>query len=78
MSNASTCPHCGEASVYRHRSVLAGGAGGPDLLPGLGGLREPADFTVLLCADCGLTRFLASEEACSKLPISALWTRVPT
>ncbi|MGE3313939.1 MAG: hypothetical protein AB7O26_02405 [Planctomycetaceae bacterium] len=48
---------------------------GPALLPGLGGWWSAADFSVVVCGGCGLTRFFASLAALEKLPGSDRWIR---
>jgi hypothetical protein len=45
-------------------------------LPGLGSFLTPAQFRVVLCADCGLTRFFAEPGALTKLIKSRAWRRV--
>lgn len=81
MSNESNCPNCGRETIYGARDVPSRGPGRfgwghLSLLPGLGHFFTPANFTILLCADCGLTRFFADAEACSNLPTSSAWKRV--
>lgn len=78
MRNESKCPNCAGEEIYMARDVSSGGGYGPRLLPGLGPFLSVATFTLLVCADCGLTRLLASEEACAKLGTSALWSKVPS
>ncbi len=46
------------------------------MLPGLGGFFSPATFIVVVCSDCGLTRFYAPPEARAKLEGSKKWSRV--
>ena len=83
MSSESKCPNCGEESIYRARDVSASGRTWPfatpmTLLPKLGHLLTPPTFTVLVCADCGLTRLFADTEARSNLATSNRWTKVPS
>ena len=67
------CPECGGGSLYTTR-VDSSGYYGPNLLPGLGGfLRGYAEFDIVVCAICGLTRFYAEERAREKLSRSAQW-----
>lgn len=76
MSSDSTCPHCGRKSIYRTDDVPSAGGHGPKLLPSLGGIFISARFMILVCADCGLTRFFADAKARSKLSEADKWTRV--
>jgi predicted nucleic-acid-binding Zn-ribbon protein len=56
---ASTkCPSCGGSRLYRSaQNTSAIGHLGPNLLPGL----SPGLFRVVVCKDCGLTSFFASD-----------------
>jgi hypothetical protein len=42
-------------------------------LPGLGSFLTPAQFRIVLCGDCGLTRFFAEPSALAKLLKSRAW-----
>ena len=57
-------------------ATSSGGHHGPCLLPGLGGFLSFAQLNVVVCADCGLTRFYAEPEARTKLRTSARWTQL--
>jgi predicted nucleic-acid-binding Zn-ribbon protein len=50
------CPDCGSEELYRHVNTAANGWT-VRLLPKL----MPGRFTVVLCGNCGLTRFYASH-----------------
>ena len=76
MQKMSTCPECGNSNVYAGGEVSAGGGYAPNYLPGLGTFFSSAKFTVLVCRDCGLTRFFASKEALGKLPDSGKWHKL--
>ncbi len=67
------CPECGGHSLHQ-TTTRSGGGYGPILLPGLGRFLRLADFRVVVCGDCGLTRFYASEDARSQLPSTKRWT----
>jgi predicted nucleic-acid-binding Zn-ribbon protein len=70
------CPNCGGANLYRARkSVSAGGGYAPNYLPGLGTLFLAGKFRVVVCRDCGLTRFFAEREARDRLPDAGKWER---
>lgn len=56
--------------------MSAGGGYAPNYLPGLGGIFISGKFDVVVCQDCGLTRFFAPMEACAKLQKSDKWERV--
>lgn len=76
MSRTSSCPECGQGNLYTSREVSAGGGHAPNYLPGLGGFFASPKFTVIVCRDCGLTRFFASKEARAKLADSEKWRRL--
>jgi predicted nucleic-acid-binding Zn-ribbon protein len=77
MANRSTCPACGSRDQFQPlKPVRSGGGQAPNLLPGLGTWYQAAAFELVLCADCGLTRFYAVREAREKLRTSAKWRRV--
>jgi hypothetical protein len=72
-----TCPDCRGRELYRSkRPIKSGGDHSPNYLPGLGSFLRWARFEVVVCADCGLTRFFATPEARSKLSTSPKWERV--
>lgn len=75
MARSPTCPECGQGNLYSSGKVSAGGGYAPNYLPGLGGYFASARFTVVVCRDCGLTRFFATREALDKLPESGKWRR---
>ena len=66
------CPECDGHSLYQ-TTTRSGGGYGPVLLPRLGRFLRMADFHVLVCADCGLTRFYAEPSARAKLPTASQW-----
>jgi hypothetical protein len=73
----SPCPNCRSKTLYRSiKPVSAGGGHAPDHLPGLGGTFSSEKFHIVLCADCGLTRFFARPEALTKLSASKKWEPV--
>jgi predicted nucleic-acid-binding Zn-ribbon protein len=81
MENWTPCPNCGGKTLYRSREVNASGGYGPDFLPGLGQviagfIRTSGKFTLVVCADCGLTRFFAGTEPRARLADSKDWARV--
>ena len=70
-----TCPECGSGNL-RQTATASAGAYGPVLLLGLGGFLHSAQLRVVVCADCGLTRFYADAAALAKLPTSSRWMPV--
>ena len=66
------CPGCGGQSLHQTTTASAGPYG-PALLPGLGRFFHTAEFNVVVCADCGLTRFYAEPAARAKLRTSNRW-----
>jgi hypothetical protein len=63
------CPECNSVEVYAYeRFIGANSSDGPSLLPKLGSnWLLPALFLPVVCKNCGLARFYASEEAREKL-----------
>jgi predicted nucleic-acid-binding Zn-ribbon protein len=76
VPKTTTCPECGHSNLYSSGDVSAGGGYAPNHLPGLGTFFSAAQFTVVVCKDCGLTRFFAAAEALSKIPQSDKWRKV--
>ena len=70
------CPNCGGNHLYRSHEVSAGGGHAPDYLPGLGTFLRTEKFHLVLCQDCGLTRFFARQEALAKLVEGKKWQRL--
>jgi len=75
MTNAKSCPECGQKNLYI-TTTNSGGGYGPMLLPQLGSFWCMPKFEVVVCADCGLTRFFAAAEALTKLSAANTWSRV--
>lgn len=74
---ATNCPECGKGNVYKSvGEISAGGGHAPNYLPGLGTLLFAAKFHVLVCQDCGLTRYYAAKEGLEKLSRSEKWKRL--
>ena len=73
MNGVSLCPNCGGSSQYRGPEAGSGGGHAPNYLPGLGSFWRSARFSLVVCRDCGLTRFFASPEARQKLKESSRW-----
>ena len=73
MNDVSACPNCGGKT---HTAVprRARGGHGPNYLPGSGRILRAARFTLVVCRDCGLTRFFAAKEARAKLKESGKWS----
>ncbi len=76
MDASNECPNCHQRALYARSGVASGGGHGPHLLPWLGrvgGLFPSARFRVVVCAECGLTRFFADEAARERLRESGHW-----
>jgi hypothetical protein len=56
--------------------VDAAGAGGPNLLQGLGGFLRLPKFDVVMCSNCGRCEFFADHEARQKVSSSYEWQRI--
>ena len=72
----SRCPNCDSSRLYKSKEVSAGGGYAPNYLPGLGGAFSAAKFEIILCADCGLSRFFAPRKATEKLADSSSWSHI--
>ena len=74
-TNSKPCPECGGAALYQ-TSTKSAGPYGPVFLPGLGGLFRFAQFEIVVCGGCGLTRLYAEPGAREKLPKARSWRLV--
>lgn len=70
----TACPNCGSDELYMSQAASAG-SDGPVLLPGLGGWFSHAQFQVVACGDCGLTRYFIDPEVLPQLRESRKWNR---
>ena len=71
---AAPCPNC-TSDDLRATTADASNQLGLDLLPGTHGIFGQSTFEVVVCCNCGLTRFFASPEEVEKLLKSSLWHR---
>lgn len=76
MHKHSTCPECERSNLYMSKDVSSGGGYAPNYLPGLNTFFSSAKFTVIVCKDCGLTRFFASKKALDNLSGSKEWSKL--
>jgi predicted nucleic-acid-binding Zn-ribbon protein len=76
MDKTSPCPNCDSRELYRSEEVSAGGGHAPNYLPGLGGFWLAERFNLVVCKECGLTRFFARPEARVKVAESKKWKRL--
>jgi predicted nucleic-acid-binding Zn-ribbon protein len=76
MDNVTPCPECGSRTLYRGPATSSGGGHAPNYLPGLGPFLSSAKFVLVVCRDCGLTRFFAQPEARVKLKDAKKWKAV--
>jgi len=75
MKNPKPCPECGQNNLFV-TTTTSGTGNGAVLLPGLGSFFSQATFEVVVCADCGLTRFFASPKAVGKLATAEEWRKL--
>ena len=66
------CPNC-TSDDLRATTADASSHLGPDLLPGAHAIFDPGTLEVVVCCNCGLTRFFASHEEVERLLKSARW-----
>lgn len=76
MEELTPCPSCRGNTLYESKPISAGGGHAPNYLPGLGRFVISARFVLVVCRDCGLTRFFASPDARKKLKESRHWKPV--
>jgi predicted nucleic-acid-binding Zn-ribbon protein len=76
MDTLAPCPNCGGNTLYQGPETSSGGGHAPNYLPGLGRFVLSARFTLVVCRDCGLTRFFASPQARAKLKEARKWSPV--
>jgi predicted nucleic-acid-binding Zn-ribbon protein len=76
MENVAPCPNCGGRTLFQGPATSSGGGHAPNYLPGLGRFLVSAKFVLVICRDCGLTRFFAQPEARQKLRESGKWKAV--
>ena len=76
MDAVAACTNCGGGNLFQSQEISAGGGYAPNYLPGLGGFFAAEKFTVVVCRDCGLTRFFARPQAREKLRETKQWERV--
>ena len=74
MDTLAPCPNCRGNTLYESPEI--GSGGDPNWLPGLGGFIRQPKFVLVVCRDCGLTRFFAQPEARAKLKDSRKWKPV--
>ena len=72
MKPARTCPNCDGTNLYASSHKV--GSGG--YLPGLNGLGTPARLRVVVCIDCGLTRFFTDSDVTRRIQESKDWLRL--
>ena len=77
MKNPGPCPNCQSRNQYKTKKPAASRGGyGPDLLPGIGRWFRGGSFDVVVCRDCGLTRFFVQDEDREDLDDSSKWERL--
>lgn len=77
MKSAVPCPNCQSRNVYRTtKPVASGGGHAPNFLPGVGSWFRAGRFDIVVCRDCGLTRFFVQQEDRDDLDDSNKWERL--
>jgi len=76
MHDVAPCPNCGGGNLFQGPETSAGGGYAPNYLSGLGSFLAAARFVLVVCRDCGLTRFFASAKARAKLASAKKWKRL--
>jgi hypothetical protein len=71
------CPNCGGRDLYvTTKPISSGGGYAPDLLPGLHAWFRAGKLRAVLCADCGLYRQFADEDARLAVRSSSRWQKL--
>ncbi len=68
------CTNCGQQSLYQ-ADARSGGLFGPNYLAGLNSFGASADFTIVICENCGLTRFFTDPHSLKKLKTNHGWKK---
>jgi hypothetical protein len=76
MKDQKNCPECNGTNLYSQGDISVRGGYGPDLLPGAGSLFNSPKVRAVVCADCGLIRYFASQDALRKMAGSDKWKRL--
>ena len=76
MESLTPCPNCGGNTLYEGPATGSGGGEAPAYLAGLGRWFHTAQFVLVVCRDCGLTRFFAEKAARDRLKDSRKWKPV--
>jgi predicted nucleic-acid-binding Zn-ribbon protein len=76
MSTHKHCPECDGTNVFVHGDISVKGGYGPDLLPGTSSLFTSARMKAVVCKDCGLIRFYATQETLAKVNTDRGWQRL--
>ena len=75
MTQIKPCPNCEGTNLFT-RSVAAATGKGPQFLRGLGSFLHYPRFDVVVCADCGLTRFFAEPGTYQQVASHPSWQRI--
>ena len=70
------CPNCRSDAVYAYKDTVPFTGEHLSFLPGLGTVFAAAHVTPVLCADCGLARYFATDEAREKVTSHSGWEKL--
>ncbi len=76
MPNQKSCPECGSHDLLMHGDIPARGGYGPDLLPGAGSVFTSPKMRAVVCKDCGLIHYYATQETLQKIVEKGQWNRL--
>ena len=76
MATGKNCPECGGTHLVSQGDIGVRGGYGPDLLPDAGSLFSSPKVKAVVCTDCGLIRYFASQDALRKIAASDKWKRL--
>ena len=68
-----SCLNCGGTELYVRRASALHGI---NVLPELGSFMHHAEVDVVICAQCGLTRYFAEPSAREKVRSNSQWRRL--
>lgn len=69
-----TCIGCHGKELYGHERIAP--IGGYGLLPGIGRFSSGTKFQIVVCMECGLIQFYASENAREQIMHSKKWRKL--
>ncbi len=70
------CPNCQSNEVYAYKETVPFTGKHVSYLPGLGTMFSAAYVKPVLCAECGLTRYFAQDDARERVKTNGGWEKL--